>query len=234
MWLQIYTLFIKNATKGYNILPSNQVNKQFKMYKTLTSSNLIGKRIKDFFKKRNISSYAIEEKTGISRQTFANFSKRNDISYSQILKISKVYKDFPSVFLKEGVKFNTKEVNKITSNAGYYEIDPSQTDFATAASHHLPFTDQVDYFLLVRFPALLPDIAKGDIIGISELDPDHFIDTSTIYLFTTDSNTFIKRLEPDPDIDGKLWCHSPIYPKFAIEFSAINKIYKVVYRISHL
>jgi hypothetical protein len=176
------------------------------------------------------------KKMGISRQTLDTYIKNNNMPLDVFNDIIKNYPSIlPEISDNESKSncSNTESSNNYT-NVKYYELDSNQTDFATAASHQLPFTDQVDYFLLVRFPALLPDIAKGDIIGISELDPDHFIDTSTIYLFTTDSNTFIKRLEPDTEIDGKLWCHSPIHPKFAIEFSAINKIYKVVYRISHL
>lgn len=181
------------------------------MHKPLTQLHLLGKKIHDFFEKNNITAYSIEKRTGIYAKTVKGFTERNDISYSQIVRISAIHPDFYKVFFSEKGNNSTNVDDKNTSP---------------------PILQKAENYIRVSFQNHI--IPIGDTIGTSATTTSTTIDTARIYYIVTRTTTLIKYLERDPTDASILHCHTPSHPSFTISISDIQELHLVIFKISSL
>ena len=74
-----------------------------------------------------------------------------------------------------------------------------------------------------------PYIKAGGIIGVDFIDRWEILDPDCIYFIITHDQRMLKRLQRDPDNDGKMLCISPNYKSFSIDINDIKVIHKVVF-----
>lgn len=74
-----------------------------------------------------------------------------------------------------------------------------------------------------------PYIKAGGIIGVDFIDRWEILDPDCIYFIITHDQRMLKRLQRDPDNEGKLLCISPNYKSFSIDINDIKVIHKVVF-----
>lgn len=127
--------------------------------------------------------------------------------------------------------------NNLESNGiPFYEnlpVSAGQADLIhiTQGEHPTGYISLPGVSAIAAFPvvgcSMEPEIKPGDFIAVSPMTSLDSVDPDKTYMIITDDDRMIKHLLADPSDPSILWAHSPNYPRFPIQKTAIKALYKI-------
>lgn len=127
-------------------------------------------------------------------------------------------------------------ISKSPTGIPFYEnlpVSAGQADLIhiTQGEHPTGYISLPGVSAIAAFPvvgcSMEPEIKPGDFIAVSPMTSLDSVDPDKTYMIITDDDRMIKHLLADPSDPSILWAHSPNYPRFPIQKTAIKALYKI-------
>jgi len=192
------------------------------------SRKLIGERIKDFLKNRNVTQADLAEQLGMAKSALSEMlsGKRNPTSLAE--RIAEVYEVDKALFipLHEEEKERTKPRLPVTAAAGHL------SEYVEGVMRHqceeIPIVrvfPSYDFTMIIRGNSMEPKYEGGDEIALRKAN---IIEWGKEYVLDTEDGAIFKRIYDEGDSIRCVSYNSEEYPDFLVPKSSIYGFYKQV------
>lgn len=192
------------------------------------SRKLIGERIKDFLKNRNVTQADLAEQLGMAKSALSEMlsGKRNPTSLAE--RIAEVYEVDKALFipLHEEEKERTKPRLPVTAAAGHL------SEYVEGVMRHqceeMPIIrvfPSYDFTMIIRGNSMEPKYEGGDEIALRKAN---IIEWGKEYVLDTEDGAIFKRIYDEGDSIRCVSYNSEEYPDFLVPKSSIYGFYKQV------
>lgn len=171
-----------------------------------------------------INQGEIASKIGVT-STYLSDTINGRTEFSSSLK-SKIYEVFSKVEKEEPAHDGIPFYENLPVSAGQADLI-----HITQGEHPTGYISLPGVSAIAAFPvvgcSMEPEIKPGDFIAVSPMTSLDSVDPDKTYMIITDDDRMIKHLLADPSDPSILWAHSPNYPRFPIQKTAIKALYKI-------
>lgn len=174
----------------------------------------------------NLTQSDFAKRLGVDIKTVQNWESGRKISATKRAMLEN---------LSVSVKVSEKPQEK-GNGIPFYEnlpVSAGQADLIhiTQGEHPTGYISLPGVSAIAAFPvvgcSMEPEIKPGDFIAVSPMTSLDSVDPDKTYMIITDDDRMIKHLLADPSDPSILWAHSPNYPRFPIQKTAIKALYKI-------
>ncbi len=192
------------------------------------SRKLIGERIKDFLKNRNVTQADLAEQLGMAKSAVSEMlsGKRNPTSLAE--RIAEVYEVDKALFipLHEEEKERTKPRLPVTAAAGHLsEYVEGVMRYQCEEMPIIRVFPSYDFTMIIRGNSMEPKYEGGDEIALRKAN---IIEWGKEYVLDTEDGAIFKRIYDEGDSIRCVSYNSEEYPDFLVPKSSIYGFYKQV------
>ena len=193
------------------------------------SRKLIGERIKDFLKDKDMTQADLAEQLGMAKSAVSEMlsGKRNPTSLAE--RIAEVYEVDKALFIVDSLqneKENTKPRLPVTAAAGHL------SEYVEGVMRHqceeIPIVrvfPSYDFTMIIRGNSMEPKYEGGDEIALRKAN---IIEWGKEYVLDTEDGAIFKRIYDEGDNIRCVSYNSEEYPDFLVPKSSIYGFYKQV------
>lgn len=193
------------------------------------SRKLIGERIKDFLKDRNMTQADLAEQLGIAKSAVSEMLSGKRSPFSLAERIADVYEVDKALFIADSLQNeteNTKPRLPVTAAAGHL------SEYVEGVMRHqceeIPIVrvfPSYDFTMIIRGNSMEPKYEGGDEIALRKAN---IIEWGKEYVLDTEDGAIFKRIYDEGDNIRCVSYNHEEYPDFLVPKSSIYGYYKQV------